>query len=227
MTGTLVNVAAVLAGSLLGLLIKNRMPKRLTEIVFQVLGLFTLFLGVSMALKTNHLIYLIFSLLLGGISGELLRLEERMDRFGAFLKRKLPGNNERFQEGLITAFLLFCMGSMTILGAIEEGINNNPDLLLTKSLMDGFSSIALAAALGVGVLLSAIPLLIFQGGLTLLASSVQDFLLPEMIAEITAVGGVMLIGLGINILGIKKLRIMNMLPALLFVVLMVMVFGGS
>ncbi len=227
MTGTLVNVAAVLAGSLLGLLIKNRMPKRLTEIVFQVLGLFTLFLGVSMALKTNHLIYLIFSLLLGGISGELLRLEERMDRFGAFLKRKLPGNNERFQEGLITAFLLFCMGSMTILGAIEEGINNNPDLLLTKSLMDGFSSIALAAALGVGVLFSVIPLLIFQGGLTLLASSVQDFLLPEMIAEITAVGGVMLIGLGINILGIKKLRIMNMLPALLFVILMVMVFGGS
>ncbi len=227
MTGTLVNVAAVLAGSLLGLLIKNRMPKRLTEIVFQVLGLFTLFLGVSMALKTNHLIYLIFSLLLGGISGELLRLEERMDRFGAFLKRKLPGNNERFQEGLITAFLLFCMGSMTILGAIEEGINNNPDLLLTKSLMDGFSSIALAAALGVGVLLSAIPLLIFQGSLTILASSVQDFLLPEMIAEITAVGGVMLIGLGINILGIKKLRIMNMLPALLFVVLIVMVFGGS
>ncbi len=226
MTGTLVNVAAVLAGSLLGLLIKNRMPKRLTEIVFQVLGLFTLFLGVSMALETNHLIYLIFSLLLGGISGELIRLEERMDRFGDFLKRKLPGNNERFQEGLITAFLLFCMGSMTILGAIKEGINNNPDLLLTKSLMDGFSSIALAAALGVGVLLSAIPLLIFQGGLTLLASSVQDFLLPEMIAEITAVGGVMLIGLGINILGIKKLRIMNMLPALLFVVLMVMVFGA-
>lgn len=227
MTGTLVNVAAVVAGSLLGLLIKNRMPKRLTEIVFQVLGLFTLFLGVSMALETNHLIYLIFSLLLGGISGELIRLEERMERLGDFLKRKLPGNNERFQEGLITAFLLFCMGSMTILGAIEEGINNNPDLLLTKSLMDGFSSIALAAALGVGVLLSAIPLLIFQGGLTLLASSVQDFLLPEMIAEITAVGGVMLIGLGINILGIKKLRIMNMLPALLFVILMVMVFGGS
>lgn len=226
MTGTLVNAAAVILGSLIGLAIKSRLPLRLSDIVFQVLGLFTLFLGMRMAMETGHLIFLVFSLLLGAISGELLGLEERMDRLGTFLKNRMPGDNSRFQEGLITAFLLFCMGSMTLVGAIEEGMNNNPEILLTKSLMDGFSSVALAAAMGFGVLLSAIPLLVFQGGLTFLASSVQDFLSPEMIAEITAVGGVMLMGLGINILGIKKLRIMNMMPALLFVVLMVMAFGA-
>ncbi len=225
MIGTIVNIVAIAIGSTIGLLIRSKLPPRLFEIVFQVLGLFTLFLGFKMALETQRIIYVVFSLLIGGLLGELLQIEKRIDYLADILKKIIPGDNSRFQEGLITSFLLFCIGSMTIMGAIEEGLNNNPELLFTKSLMDGFSSIALSSAMGIGVLFSVVPVLIFQGGLTLLASSAQDFLSPIMISELSAVGGLLLIGLGINILEIKKIRVTNMLPALLVVVFMVLIFG--
>lgn len=157
MIGTIVNIVAIAIGSTIGLLIRSKLPPRLFEIVFQVLGLFTLFLGLKMALETQRIIYVVFSLLIGGLLGELLQIEKRIDYLADILKKIIPGDNSRFQEGLITSFLLFCIGSMTIMGAIEEGLNNNPELLFTKSLMDGFSSIALSSAMGIGVLFSVIP----------------------------------------------------------------------
>lgn len=142
-----------------------------------------------------------------------------------YLKLKLKIGSEKFTEGLITSFLLFCIGSMTILGAIQEGTGVSSDLLFTKSLMDFFSAIILASAFGVGVAVSALPLLLFQGSLTLLAMGASQFFTPEIIHGLTNIGGILLIGLGINILEIKKLRIMNMLPSLLFVVILLWIFA--
>ena len=154
-----------------------------------------------------------------------MNLEKGTERLSNYLKKKFRIGSDRFSEGLITAFLLYCIGSMTILGAIQEGTGGSSDLLLTKSLMDGFSSILLASAFGVGVIVSAIPLLVFQGGITLLAMYAGSFFTPAIIQGLTSVGGILLMGLGVNILEIKKLRIMNMLPALLVVVLLLSIFS--
>ena len=221
MLGTLVNVGAVVAGSLLGLVIHKRMPEKITKLVFQAIGLFTLFLGFTMAGKTSNYLIMIFSLVIGSIIGELLNIEKQINKLSDWLKAKSGSSNAKFSEGFLTSFLLFCMGSMSILGAIEEGIGGNPDLLLAKSVLDGFSSIALAAAMGIGVLFSAIPLFIYQGGLTLFAGYLQDYLTTPMINELSAVGGVILIGLGINVLEIKQIRVINMVPALFVAVLLV------
>jgi len=222
--GTLVNVAAVAAGSVLGLLLHTRLPKRLSDIAFQAIGLFTLFVGVSMALKTRHILILVFSIVGGSISGELIDIDRHLTRFGEWLKGKLRLGGERFSEGLVTAFLVFCMGSMTVLGAIEEGTGRTPTLYYTKSLLDGVGSIAFSAALGIGVVFSVIPLLVYQGGLTLLARLLGSVLSDSIVAETTAVGGLMLIGLGINLLDIKKLKVINMLPALVIAALLTWAF---
>jgi hypothetical protein len=160
----------------------------------------------------------------GAISGQMIDLDRRINNLSDKLKARLKSSNEKFTEGLVTAFLLWCMGSMTIIGAMEEGFGSPPNLLLTKSVMDGFSSIALAASMGIGVIFAAIPLLVYQGGLTLLASSLGEVFSSPMISEMTAVGGLLLLGLGINILEIKNLRILNMLPALVYAVILAAVF---
>ncbi len=220
MLGTIVNVLAVLVGGSLGLILNKRLPERFVKIFFQIIGLFTLFLGISMALKTSHVMHMIIALVTGGLIGEGLGIDRWFERWGNILKKKIKTGNERFTEGLLTAFLLYCMGSLTILGAIEEGMGGSPRLLLIKSLMDGVSSIALASGLGIGVLFSAVPLLIYQGGLTLLTMGLGDFVPQLFITELSAVGGVLLIGLGINILEIKKINVMNMLPALVMIILL-------
>ncbi|MDD3901012.1 MAG: DUF554 domain-containing protein [Dysgonamonadaceae bacterium] len=224
MIGTIVNTAAVITGGLLGILLKKKMPKRLTTIFFQVIGLFTLAIGISMAVEMKQIVIIVFSLVVGGLIGEWMNIERATERFADFLKVKLRIGSEQFSEGITTAFLLFCVGSMTIMGAIQEGTTGSPDLLFTKSLMDFFSSILLTSALGAGVIASAIPLFLFQGSITLLAKFAGSFFTPDIIMGLTSVGGILLIGLGINILEIKKLRIMNMLPALVFVVVFMWLF---
>lgn len=218
MIGTLINVATVLVGTSIGMLLKSKLPEKLIKTVFQAIGLFTLALGVMMSLKINNFLIVVFSLVLGAIFGELADLESSMTKFSDALKKKIKVGGERFSEGLLTAFLLFCMGSMTILGAFDEGMKGDTTLLITKSVMDGFAAIALSSALGIGVGFSVIPLLIYQGGLTLFAGYLGEFFSEIMINELTAVGGILLIGLGINILEIKKIKIFNILPALLLVV---------
>ena len=224
MIGTLVNTAAVLVGGTIGLLLKKNMPERVTSIYFQAVGLFTLAIGISMAVKMDYILIVVGSLAIGSLLGEWMNLEAGAERMSEYLKKRFRIGNDKFSEGLITAFLLFCIGSMTILGTIQEGTGSSSDLLFTKSLMDFFSAMLLASAFGLGVIVSAIPLLIFQGLLTLLAMYASSFFTPAIIQGLTSVGGILLIGLGINILEIKKLRIMNMLPALLVVVLLLWVF---
>jgi hypothetical protein len=220
MIGTLINAGAVIAGGTVGLLLKKNMPERITTIYFQAVGLFTMAIGISMVYKMQHILIVVSSLAIGSLLGEWMNLESGVERLSDYFKRKLHIGSDKFSEGLTTAFLLYCIGSMTILGAIQEGTGGSPDLLLTKSLMDGFSSIILASAFGIGVVVSAIPLLIFQGGITLLAMYAGKFFTPEIIQGLTSVGGILLIGLGIDILEIKKLRILNMLPALIIVVIL-------
>lgn len=224
MIGTLVNFGAVIIGSTIGLIIHRNLPKRYVQLIFQIMGLFTLVLGFKMALEGQQLLIMIFSLILGGLLGEVLKIEDWINSLGDRVKRLTKSKSDTFSEGLITAFLLFCVGSMTIVGAIEEGMGGNPELLLIKSLMDGISSIALTVAFGIGVLFSAIPLLIFQGGLTFLASQAGEFIDPVVITEVTAVGGVILIGLGLNLLEIKKIKVVNLLPAMLIVPLLMELF---
>jgi len=220
MIGTLVNTAAVIVGGAIGLLLKKNMPQRITTIYFQAVGLFTLAIGISMVVKMDHILIVVASMALGSLLGEWLNIEAGAEKLSEYLKKKFRIGSDKFSEGLITAFLLFCIGSMTILGTIQEGTGGSSDLLFTKSLMDFFSSILLASAFGFGVIISAIPLFIFQAILTLIAMYAGRFFTPEIIQGLTSVGGILLIGLGINILEIKKLRIMNMLPALVVVALL-------
>jgi len=224
MIGTIINAGAVIAGGIIGITVNYRLPERFTKIVFQAIGLFTIFLGISLALKTNNFLLIIFSIVLGSIIGELIDIEKYINQFALYLKRKARIKNDKFSEGFITAFLLYCVGSMTILGSIEEGLGNPPRLLLSKSILDGFSSIALAAGLGVGVVFSAIPLFIYQGFITLFAAYLDQYLDQVYIDELSAVGGILLIGLGVTILEIKKIKILNMLPALIIVLFLTYLF---
>jgi len=218
MLGTIINAAAVVVGSSIGLALKKALSEKYTTIYFQAVGLFTLVLGVKMSMKISAPLIVALSLIAGGLCGEFLRLEERMNRLGDYMKARFKIGNERFTEGLITAFLLFCMGSLSILGPVEEGLKGNiSELLKAKSLLDGFSSLLLSSALGIGVLFSVVPLVIYQGGITLIVSLIGKNIPDNYINEITVIGGILLIGLALDILNIKKLRIMNLLPALIFI----------
>jgi len=221
MTGTIVNIITILIGGSIGLWLNKSLPERYIKIFFQVMGIFTLFLGISMALKSTRVLHMVMALITGSLLGEYLNLQALMERFGDFVKDKIKLGNDKFTDGLLTAFLLYCVGSMTIIGALEEGMGGSPRLLLIKSLMDGVSSIALASGLGAGVLFSVIPLFIFQGGLTLFAHFFGDFFPQLMITELTAVGGILLMGLGIDILEIKKIKVMNMLPSLIMIIILI------
>lgn len=182
-------------------------------------------IGLQMALQVDNILILIFSILSGGILGESLRLHDRLRTLGDTLKAKIRVGNEQFTDGLITSFLLFCVGSLTIVGALEEGLTGDPSLLYTKSMLDGFGSVVLTVTYGWGVLCSAVPLLLFQSAITLSAETLQPYLSEPVIHQLSATGGVIILGLGINLLEIKSLRIANMLPALLIVVLLTLWLG--
>ncbi|MBP1639380.1 MAG: hypothetical protein H6Q17_963 [Bacteroidetes bacterium] len=221
MIGTIINTVTVLLGGTLGVIFKNHISKRFTGIFFQAVGLFTLALGIKMALEGHEILLIIFSLILGSLTGEWLKLDKRIDRFGEWCKKRFKGNNEKFSEGLITSFLLFCSGSMTILGSIQEGLGQGHELLFTKALMDGFSSLVLATTFGASVAITAVPLFIFQGGLTLMAMFFGANISMVIVNELTAVGGILLIGVALSILEVKRIKVTNMLPALIFICLFV------
>jgi hypothetical protein len=218
--GTLVNGLTVILGSLIGIFLKNRIPPQVQRTVFQAIGLCTLLIGIQMALKVENVLLLIFSLLGGAIVGESLNLEAKLVALSEKLKKKVNSSSSTFTQGLLTAFLIFCVGSLTILGAFDEGLRQDPTLMFTKATLDGFTSIALSASYGIGVLFSVIPLLIYQLSLTFLANSLQTYFTPLLINQLTGVGGVLILGLGISLLELKKLPITNLLPSLLFVLLL-------
>ena len=224
MWGNLVNAAAIIVGGLIGVLFNRTLPQRYQTIIFQAMGLFIVSLGIAISIKMEHALISIFSLLLGGLFGEFLRLDKQINRLGEWLKRSVKFKSERFTEGFVTASLIYCIGVMAVLGAIEEGTGQFPTIFLTKSVMDGFSSIAFAAALGIGVVFSAASTAIYQGLITMFVFMFADTIDIAIVNELSAVGGVLLVGLGINILEIKEIRVVNLLPALLFVVILMLIF---
>jgi len=218
MTGTLINIAAVLLGSLLGLGFGAAIPEPARKTVVAGLGLFTAAIGVQMFLGLQNAIIVLVSLLLGGLLGEWWQIEGRLERFGAWLQARFAagsGDTDRFVTGFLTASLVFCVGPMTILGSIQDGLSGDFRLLAIKSVLDAFASLVFASTLGVGVLFSVITILVFQGGISLLAAQLQTLFSEPMIAEMTAVGGLLLIGIAISsLLEIKPIRVGNFLPAL-------------
>ena len=219
MTGTLLNVAAVLVGGSLGLVFGARLPERVRSTVLAGLGLFTAAIGLRLFLQTRSPVYALGGLLIGGLLGEWWRVEDRLAGLGARLESRFAGGTAAgsgFVRGFLTASLLFCAGPMTILGSIQDGLTGDYSLLAIKSVLDGFASLALASTLGIGVLFSILVILVYQGALTLLAATAQAFLTDAMVAEMTAVGGILLVGLAISsLLEIKRIRTGNLLPALL------------
>lgn len=230
MTGTLINIVAVLIGGLIGIAFGSRLPERVQRTIIAGLGLFTAVIGIQMFLKTANPIVVLGSLLVGGLLGEWWRIEDRLSNLGGYLERKFTkGESERisnpektndqgsrFIRGFLTASLVFCVGPMTILGSIQDGLTGDYNLLAIKSVLDGFAALAFASTLGVGVIFSTIVILVYQGGISLLAAQAQALISPDMMTEMTAVGGVLLLGLAISsLLELKPIRIGNFLPALL------------
>lgn len=220
MIGVIANTLTVLLGSALGLVLKKGIPSRVSSAVMAAIGLCTLYIGVDGALEGSNTIVLIVSMVLGTIAGTLLDLDDKINRIGNFIERKMKRDGEKttIAEGFMTGSLLFCVGAMTIVGSLNAGLTGDNELIFTKSILDLISSCMLASSLGIGVMFSAIFVFVFQGSLVLLSGLLQSVLTDAaMIAEITCAGSVMIIGLGLNILGITKIKIANMLPAILFV----------
>ncbi|MEH6939633.1 DUF554 domain-containing protein [Bacillus sp. JJ664] len=223
--GSIVNAIAIIIGSLLGLFIK-RIPERMKNLVTQSISLVIIVLGISLAMKTNQVLIVIFSLALGAVVGEWLDIEGKLDKLGQFIESKVKTKSEgSISKGFVTSTLLFCVGAMAILGALDSGLRHNHEILYTKSLMDGFLSIILTSTLGVGVLFSFLPVFLYQGFIAIFASFVPNLvtqhLLNAIIAEISGTGGILLLALGLNSLGVMKIKIGNMLPSILFALLFV------
>ena len=216
MIGTLLNTAAVVAGTLAGRTLGTRLPARLQETAMAGIGLMTLLLGAQNALKTQNALLVLGAILLGGILGEMLGIDARINRLGRWAERRFDRTQAgTFGRAFVTTSLLFCVGPLTILGCFEDGMTGHYKLLAVKSLLDGVSSLAFSATLGWGVLPSAGTVLVVQGTLTLAAGFLKPLLTDAMIREMTAAGGVMLLGLGLNLLGVTRIRVASFLPALL------------
>jgi len=223
--GTVINAIAIVVGGALGLLFRKGLPERVSQTALQVMGLFSIVVGLTMAVQGIDLILVLLSLILGAVLGELIDIEGRLERLGSSLEKRLHLTEKSPAKGFIYTSLLFGVGSMAIVGSITDGLKGDHSILVTKAMMDGIISIPFAATMGIGVLGSAIPILLYQGGLTLLAWKVQSFFTPDMIRELTSVGGVIVTGIGINILGLQKVRVGNLIPALLFIILLLYLRG--
>lgn len=231
MIGTFINVGTVLVGGVLGLLLGSRLSEKLKNTVIAGLGLFTLVYGVSLFLKTGNSLIVLGSILIGGLLGEWWRIEDGLNHLGFWLESKFnrkgaEGSQKDFIKGFVTASLVFCIGPMAILGSIEDGLTGNFNTLAIKAILDGFGAMAFASSLGVGVLFSALIVFVYQGSITLLASQVQTIATTSMMNELSATGGIILVGIAISsLLEIKKIRTGSFLPALLLAPLIVWVLS--
>ncbi|WHE06649.1 DUF554 domain-containing protein [Thermoanaerobacterium thermosaccharolyticum] len=215
MIGTLVNAASIVAGSIAGTLFKIGIPDRIKSTVMQAISLSVLIIGFDSALKYKNLLLVIISLAIGGIMGELLDIEKKLNQFGNFLEKKLSGNGEnKISEGFVTASLIYCVGAMAIVGALKDGLQGDHSILFAKSMLDGISSIIFASTLGIGVMISSISVLVYQGSITLCASLLKNLLTTNVIADMSAIGGILIIGISLNMLNLTKIKIGNLLPSI-------------
>lgn len=224
LSGTIVNVAAICAGALVGRYAGRFIPNRMRQTVMAGLGLTVVLIGLQLALKSKQPMIVIGSLILGGVLGELLRIEARLEAFGLWLQGRFAGAGN-IAEGFVAASLLYCVGAMAIMGALQDGFGSTPTILYAKAALDGVASIALASTLGIGVLFSALPVAIYQGGITVAADSAKSLLTETVVLEMNAVGGLLIAAIGLDLIGIKRLPVGNMLPAVFVAVGLVWMFG--
>lgn len=219
---TFVNMLTVTVGSLLGLFLQSLFTEDIQAIVMQAIGLGTILIGLKMSLKLpdGYMLVFIFSLIFGGILGQSIGLDVLMEGLSGELKSLAGFSDNKFTEGLITAFLLFCIGSMTIVGALEEGLSKDRSLLYVKSALDGFTAIALTATYGIGVLFSIIPMLIFQGSITVLAEKLKSIFDQNTLDLVSAIGGILIIGISIRLLGLGQISLENLLPSIVLGVIL-------
>ncbi|MBE6030127.1 MAG: DUF554 domain-containing protein [Clostridiales bacterium] len=216
MLGVVVNAVAIVAGALVGTIFKKGIPEKITEVLMQALGLCVIYIGIDGALAGTNALVLILSMVIGTIIGSLIDLDRRFENGAEKIgdKFRKPGKENKFTEGFVTATLLFCVGAMAVVGSIEAGLTGDNDTLYTKAMLDGISAIAFSSALGFSVAASAIPVLVYQGGIALLAQVLEPLASNEyMIAEMTCVGSILILVIGLNMLGLTKIKVMNMLPA--------------
>ncbi len=223
MTGTIVNAAAIVVGGLLGVFLRRGIPEPVKKTVMQGLGLSVLLIGAKMALKTENVILPVISLVAGGALGQAVDIEKRLSALACRLEAGFGGGDGRLSGAFITASLVYCVGAMAIVGSIEDGLNGNPSILFAKSALDGVASVIFGSTLGPGVVFSALPVFLYQGAITLLAGTLKDFLAGEVMSELTATGGLLILGIGINILGLREIKVGNLLPALAVVMVVSLV----
>jgi len=225
--GTLINTATVLVGGSVGLIIGDRIPDRIRTIVVQVIGLVTLGIGLSDVLKTHNMVFPLVGMVLGGIVGELLAIERRLEGLGEVIRRRFARNQEpgRFVNGFVTATLLFCIGPLTILGAMQDATGETPQLYIIKGTLDGFMNVVFGAIYGVGAVFSALSIFVVQGSLTLGGSALDNLLNDRMRIELFSAGGFAVMAIGLNLLEIKKIRLGSLLPGLVITPLLVWLFA--
>ncbi len=214
MLGTIVNTIAIILGSLLGVSLRRGISDRYKETVIAAIGLAVLLIGLKSALQTNDILLVIISLALGAIIGEMLHIEDHLESIGFWIGSRLGRTGEGVAQAFVTSSLVFCVGAMAIVGALESGLAGNHQTLFAKSIIDGVTAVIFSSTLGIGVIFSALAVFCYQGAITLTASYLKPFLTPAVVAQMSAVGGLLIVAIGLHILEIKKLRIGNMLPGL-------------
>ncbi|MEL1134896.1 DUF554 domain-containing protein [Desulfitobacterium sp. THU1] len=227
MLGTIVNSLAIIIGAIVGILFGKALPEKIKRTVTQGIGLAVILIGLSMALETQNPIVVIASLVLGGILGEWIDIELRLQHLGLWLERKFAkgGAGGNFTKGFVSSSLMFCVGAMAIMGALESGLKGVHDILYAKSMLDGISSIVLASSMGIGVLVSAIPVFLYQGGITVSAGLLQSMLSEAVIAEMSATGGLLIVGIGLTLLEIKEIKVGNLLPGIFVAIPLTLFFA--
>ena len=213
MTGTLVNVAGIVGGSIIGLLLKKNVPVKFQQTVMQGLALSVGLIGLQMALKTQNILIIIISIVIGGLIGEFVDIDKYLNRIGEWLTARMGEKYGNAGEGFITGSLVFCVGAMAIVGSIQDGLTGDASTLYAKAMLDTVASVVFASGMGIGVALSSISVLVYQGAITLLASCLSSYISDGMINEMTAVGGLLIIGISLLMLEIKTIKVANLLPA--------------
>lgn len=211
--GTFVNAIAIIVGSLMGIYIKRGIPEKIKETVMNGLALCVLYIGFSGTLKGDNPLLIILSIVIGGVVGEFIDIDRAIIGLGDKIERKFKEKENRISQGFVTSSLLFCVGSMAIVGSLESGLSGNHQMLYAKSILDGISSIIFSSTLGIGVMFSSVAVFVYQGLITICASFLKGILLESVILNMTSVGSLLIIGLGLNMLNVTKIKVANLLPA--------------
>ncbi len=228
MIGTIVNTVAIVIGGLVGAILGNRFPKKFKDTVIQGLGLTVLLIGIQMAIKSEKILIVIFSVVVGGIIGEWIDIEEYLHKIGYWIENKVKTSKDKggnISNAFVRTSLIYCVGAMAIMGAIQDGLHNDPSILYAKAVIDGFTAMAFAATMGIGVILSSLSVLIYQGILTFAAGFVEVLMNPTIINEMTATGGLLIMGIGLNIIEITKIKVGNLLPSIFVAILLAYYFA--